>query len=284
MVTYLPVDKDGMVSIADLKNAITNKTILISVMFANNEVGTIQPIKEIGGIARENGIYLHVDAVGAAGSYPIDVNEYNIDLLTISGHKFHAPKGVGALYIRKGIQIQPIQHGGSHERNMRAGTENVPSIVGMGKACEIAKRDMNNKLIYLTRLRDKIIREIIDKIPHVKLNGHFTQRVPGNVNFSFMYLEGESLLLNLDLKGIAVSSGSACSSGSLDPSHVLLAIGLTHEEAHGSLRITLGQGNTDDDVDYFLEVLPNIVARLRSMSPLYSNNSETTSKCSHVID
>ena len=284
VVTYLPVDKDGMVSIADLKNAITNKTILISVMFANNEVGTIQPIKEIGGIARENGIYLHVDAVGAAGSYPIDVNEYNIDLLTISGHKFHAPKGVGALYIRKGIQIQPIQHGGSHERNMRAGTENVPSIVGMGKACEIAKRDMNNKLIYLTRLRDKIIREIIDKIPHVKLNGHFTQRVPGNVNFSFMYLEGESLLLNLDLKGIAVSSGSACSSGSLDPSHVLLAIGLTHEEAHGSLRITLGQGNTDDDVDYFLEVLPNIVARLRSMSPLYSNNSETTSKCSHVID
>lgn len=268
-VTYLPVDEYGMVRIEDLKNAITDKTILITIMFANNEVGTIQPVKEIGRIAREKGIYFHTDAVQAAGNYPIDVKEMNIDLLTMSGHKFYAPKGVGALYIRRGVRVDEIQHGGGHERNMRAGTENVPGIAGLGKAAEIAKRDMEKKTARLQAMRDRIIREITEKIPHIKLNGHPTERMPGNVNFSFLYVEGESLLLNLDLKGIAASSGSACTSGSLDPSHVLLAMGLTHEVAHGSLRITLGRDNTDEDVNYFLEVLPEIISRLRAMSPLF---------------
>lgn len=268
-VTYLPVDEFGMVRVEDLKNAITDKTILITIMFANNEVGTIQPVKEIGRIAREKGIYFHTDAVQAAGNYPIDVNEMNIDLLTMSGHKFHAPKGAGALYIRRGVRVDEIQHGGGHERNMRAGTENVPGIAALGKAAEIAKRDMEKKTARLRGMRDRIIREITEKIPHIKLNGHPTERMPGNVNFSFLYVEGESLLLNLDLKGIAASSGSACTSGSLDPSHVLLAMGLTHEIAHGSLRISLGRDNTDEDVDYFLEVLPEIIGRLRAMSPLF---------------
>ncbi|HMM21237.1 MAG TPA: cysteine desulfurase NifS [Selenomonadales bacterium] len=268
-VTYLPVDEYGMVRIEDLKKAITDKTILISIMFANNEVGTLQPVKEIGRIAREKGIYFHTDAVQAAGNYPIDVNELNIDLLTLSGHKFHAPKGIGALYIRRGVKVDEIQHGGGHERNMRAGTENVPGIAGLGKAAEIAKRDMEKKTARLRSMRDRIIREITEKIPHIKLNGHPTERMPGNVNFSFLYVEGESLLLNLDLKGIAASSGSACTSGSLDPSHVLLAMGMTHEVAHGSLRVTLGRDNTDEDVDYFLEVLPEIISRLRAMSPLF---------------
>lgn len=267
-VSYLPVDAYGMVRVEDLLKEITDKTILISIMFANNEVGTIQPIKEIGEIARESGIYLHTDAVGAVGNYPIDVKEYNIDLLTISGHKLYAPKGIGALYIRGGVKINTVQHGAAQERNIRAGTENVPGIIGLGKACEIANREIDNKMIYLTRLRDKIIQEVMTKIPNVKLNGHPTQRLSGNVNLSFMYIEGESLILSLDLKGIAVSSGSACSSGSLDQSHVLLAMGLNHEESHGSLRITLGRGNTDEDVDYFLKVLPDVVANLRSMSPL----------------
>ncbi len=274
-ITYLPVDEFGIIRLDDLKKAITDKTILISIMYANNEVGTIQPIKEIGAIAREKGIYFHTDAVQAVGNYPIDVKEENIDLLSLSGHKFHAPKGIGALYIRRGVRVQAIQHGGGHERNMRAGTENVPGIVGLGKACEIAKRDMDKKIAYLSGLRDRIISEVNAKIPHIKLNGHPTKRLPGNVNFSFLYVEGESLLLNLDLKGIAASSGSACTSGSLDPSHVLLAMGLTHEVAHGSLRVTLGRDNTEEDVEYFLQVLPEIVERLRAMSPLFGPSSLT---------
>lgn len=283
-VTYLPVDEYGMIRIDDLTKAITDKTILVSIMFANNEVGTIQPIKEIGRITRSKGIYFHTDAVQAVGNYPIDVQDLNIDLLTMSGHKFHAPKGIGALYIRKGVRIDAIQHGGGHERNMRAGTENVPGIVGLGKAAEIAKRDMAKKTAYLARLRDRIIKEIPEKIPHVKLNGHPTQRMPGNVNFSFLYVEGESLLLNLDLKGIGASSGSACTSGSLDPSHVLLAMGLAHEVAHGSLRVSLGRDNTEEDVDYFLEVLPEIISRLRSMSPLFeASKTKAAASCSECL-
>lgn len=273
-ITYLPVNEFGMVSVDDVKKAITDKTILISVMFANSEVGTIQPIKEIGKIAHEKGIYFHSDAVPAVGSYPINVNEYNIDLLTISGHKFHGPKGIGVLYIRRGVKLQALQHGGSHEKNMRAGTENVPGIIGIGKAAEIAKRQLDSKLSHLSYLRDKIINGVLSKIPHVKLNGHPEQRLPGNVNFSIMYLEGESLLLNLDLKNIAASSGSACSSGSLSPSHVLLAMGQSPETAHGSLRITLGRDNTEDEVDYFLEILPEIVTKLREISPLYESKDE----------
>lgn len=271
-VTYLPVDEYGMVSIEELKNAITDKTILISIMFANNEVGTIQPVKEIGQLAREKGIYFHTDAVQAVGSYPIDVKELNIDLLSFSGHKFHGPKGIGGLYVRKGVRIEAIQHGGAHERNMRAGTENVPGIVGLGKASEVAKNEMDKKIAHISALRDKLIQGVMEKIPHTKLNGHPTKRLPGSANFSFLFLEGESLLLNLDLKGIAASSGSACTSGSLDPSHVLLAMGLTHEVAHGSLRLTLGRGNTQEEVDYCLEVLPEIVDRLRQMSPLYNSD------------
>lgn len=284
-VTYLPVDKNAMVSLDDIKKAITDKTILISIMFANNEVGTIQPIKEIGQLAREKGIYFHTDAVQAVGNYPIDVNEYNIDLLTLSGHKFHGPKGIGALYVRRGVRIDAVQHGGGQERSLRAGTENVPGIVGLGKAAEIAKRDLSKKMAHISALRDKLINGITEKVPDIKLNGHPTKRMPGSVNFSFLYVEGESLLLNLDLKGIAASSGSACTSGSLDPSHVLLAMGLTHEVAHGSLRITLGRDNTEDDIDYCLTVLPEIVERLRSMSPLNAANQMSASNpcsfCKH---
>ncbi|HWR45341.1 cysteine desulfurase NifS [Sporomusa sp.] len=285
-VTYLPVDEHAMIRMEDLKNAITDKTILISIMFANNEVGTIQPIKEIGQLAREKGIYFHTDAVQAVGNCPIDVKELNIDLLTMTGHKFYASKGVGALYIRRGVKVEEIQHGGGHERNMRAGTENVPGIVGLGKAAEVAMRDLDKKAAYVKGLRDKIIAGITEKIPHIKLNGHPEMRMPGNVNFSFLFIEGESLLLNLDLKGIAASSGSACTSGSLDPSHVLLSMGLTHEVAHGSLRVSLGRGNTEEEVNYFLEVVPEIVERLRSMSPLYGSAadfkpSNPCSSCHH---
>ncbi|QDR80835.1 cysteine desulfurase NifS [Sporomusa termitida] len=285
-VTYLPVDEHAMISMDDLRNAITDKTILISIMFANNEVGTIQPVKEIGQLAKEKGIYFHTDAVQAVGNCPIDVKELNIDLLTMSGHKFHASKGVGALYVRRGVKVEEIQHGGGHERNMRAGTENVPGIVGLGKAAEIARRDMDEKVVFIKGLRDKIIAGITEKIPHIRLNGHPEMRMPGNVNFSFLYIEGESLLLNLDLKGIAASSGSACTSGSLDPSHVLLSMGLSHEVAHGSLRVSLGRGNTEEEVDFFLAVLPEIVERLRSMSPLYGSAadfkpSNPCSSCHH---
>lgn len=281
-VTYLPVDENAMVRLEDVEQAITDKTILISVMFANNEVGTIQPIKEIGKLAREKGIYFHTDAVQATGNYPIDVKEYNIDLLTLSGHKFHGPKGIGALFVRRGVKIDAVQHGGGQERSLRAGTENVPGIVGLGKAAEIAMRDMEKKVAHVTALRDKLIKGIMSKVPDVKLNGHPVQRMPGSANFSFMYVEGESLLLNLDLKGIAASSGSACTSGSLDPSHVLLAMGLTHEVAHGSLRISLGRGNTEEEIDYCLEILPEIVERLRSMSPLSAASQMSPSNpCNH---
>jgi len=271
-ITYLPVDEYARVSIEDVKNAITDKTILISVMFANNEVGTLQPIREIGQLARQNNIYFHTDAVQAVGNFPVDVNEYNIDLLTLSGHKFHGPQGIGALYIRRGVRIEALHHGGAQERKMRAGTENVPGIVGLGKAAEIAQRDMEKKITHVQALRDRLIKGIQEKISDIKLNGHPEMRLPGNVNFCFSYVEGESLLLNLDIKGIAASTGSACASGSLDPSHVLLAMGLSHEVAQGSLRITLGRANTEEDINYCLKVLPEIVGRLRSMSPLSAFN------------
>jgi len=276
-ITYLPVDENAMVRLEDVKKAITDKTILISVMYANNEVGTIQPIREIGQLAKEKGIYFHTDAVQAVGNYPINVNADNIDLLSLSGHKFNGPKGIGALYVRRGVRIGSIQKGGGQERGMRAGTENVPGIIGLGKAAEIAGVEMDEKIKKLTGLREKLIEGIAARIPDIKLNGHRTERLPGNVNFSFLYVEGESLLLNLDLKGIAASSGSACTSGSLDPSHVLLAMGLTHEVAHGSLRLSLGRNNTEAEADYCLEVLPGILDRLRSMSPLYASYAAAAS-------
>jgi len=268
-VTYLPVDQYGLVNPDDVKRAITDKTILISIMFANNEIGTIQPVKEIGQIAKEHGVYFHTDAVQAAGHLPIDVKDMNIDLLSLSAHKFYGPKGVGALYIRKGVRVHPLMHGGAQERNRRAGTENLPGIVGLGKAIELAYENLEDSSRKLTAMRDRLISGIMERIDNVRLNGHPTKRLPGNANLSFEYIEGESLLLSLDMKGIAASSGSACTSGSLDPSHVLLAIGLTHEIAHGSLRLTLGDDNTDQDIDYVLEVLPDIVQRLRNMSPLF---------------
>ena len=270
-VTYLPVDEEGMVSLDDLKNAITDKTILVSVMFANNEIGTIEPIAEVGKICKEKGIYFHTDAVQAVGNVPINVDEMNIDLLSLSAHKFYGPKGIGALYIRRGVKIHPLIHGGAQERSRRAGTENVPAIVGLGKAIEIADQNMDEHISKSTHLRDKLINGILNSIPYTRLNGHRTKRLPGNVNVCFRFIEGESLLLLLDGIGVCGSSGSACSSGSLDPSHVLLAIGLPHEIAHGSLRLTIGNGTTEEDVDYVLKNLPNIVKRLRDMSPLYDD-------------
>jgi len=268
-VTYLPVDKYGMVSLEDLKNSITDETILISIMYANNEIGTIQPIDEIGKIAKESKIYFHTDAVQAVGNIKIDVKEQNIDLLSLSAHKFYGPKGVGALYIKKGTRITNLITGGGQERGRRAGTENVPGIVGLGKAIELATENIDSYNEKLLKLRTKLINGIMERIPYTLVNGHPEKRLPGNANFCFKYIEGESLLLNLDMKGISASSGSACTSGSLDPSHVLLAIGLPHEIAHGSLRLTLGEENTEEDIDYVLEVLPEIVQRLRDMSPLY---------------
>lgn len=268
-VTYLPVDEYGLVSPEQVEAAIRPDTILISVMFANNEIGTIQPIAEIGKIAREKGICFHTDAVQAMGSIRVNVSDLNVDMLSMSAHKFYGPKGVGALYIRKGVKLTSFMHGGAQERGRRASTENVPGIVGLAKALELADKNMDEHNKKLIALRDRTIAEIEEKIPYVRLNGHREKRLPGNVNFSFEFIEGESLLLMLDLKGIAASSGSACTSGSLDPSHVLLAIGLTHERAHGSLRLTFGDGNTDEDVDCLMEVLPGIVERLREMSPLY---------------
>ncbi len=268
-VTYLPVDSDGLVSAEQVNAAIRPDTILITIMFANNEIGTIQPIAEIGKIAKEKGVTFHTDAVQAMGNIPINVGDMNIDLLSMSSHKFYGPKGIGALYIRKGVKITSFLHGGAQERGRRASTENVAAIVGLAKALEIATDNMETYNKKLIALRDRTIKEIEQKIPFIKLNGHREKRLPGNVNFSFEFIEGESLLLMLDMKGIAASSGSACTSGSLDPSHVLLAIGLPHEIAHGSLRITFGEENTDADVDALMEVLPMIVQRLREMSPLY---------------
>ena len=268
-VTYIPVDEYGMVSTDDIKKAIRPDTILVSVMTANNEIGTIEPIKEIGAVCREKGVYFHTDAVQAVGHIKIDVKEMNIDLLSLSGHKIGAPKGIGALYIRKGVKIKNLIHGGQQEKGKRAGTENVIGIVALGKAIELAVSEMEDTTERLKYLRDKIINGVLKNIEYSRLNGHPEERLPGNVNISFEFIEGESMLLMLDAKGICASSGSACTSGSLDPSHVLLAIGLPHEKAHGSLRISLGYQNTEEEVDKLLEVLPPIVQRLREMSPLY---------------
>lgn len=268
-VTYLNVDEYGLVNIDELKKAITEETILITIMFANNEIGTIQPIKEIGEIAKKKNIYFHTDAVQAIGNIEIDVDDLNIDLLSMSAHKFNGPKGIGALYIRSGVKIDPLIIGGGQERNRRAGTENVPGIVGMGKAIELAYENFEEKNEKLIKLRERLIKGIFDNIDYVRLNGHPTKRLPGNVNVCFEFIEGESLLLSLDMENIAGSSGSACTSGTLDPSHVLLAIGLPHEIAHGSLRLTLSEDNTEKEIDYVIEKLVEIVDRLRKMSPLY---------------
>ncbi len=269
-VTYLPVDEYGRVNPADVEKAITDQTILITIMFANNEIGTIQPIAEIAKIAKAHNILFHTDAVQAVGAVPINVHELGVDMLSLSGHKFYAPKGVGALYIRRGVRIDTHQHGGAQERGKRGGTENMAQIVGLGKAIELATADVEGHAKKLAHMRDRLIDGILAEIPEVRLNGHRTERLPNNVNVSIRYIEGEALLLRLDLAGIAASSGSACTSGSLDPSHVLLAIGLPHEIAHGSLRLSLGDFNTEHDVDVVLEKLPQIVSTLREMSPLFN--------------
>jgi cysteine desulfurase len=268
-ITFVGVDKNGLVSAEDIKKAITDKTILISVMHANNEIGTIQPITQIGKIARELGIYFHTDAVQTVGHIPVNVNDLNVDLLSLSAHKFYGPKGVGALYIRRGTRIERFLHGGDQEKGRRASTHNTPGIVGLGKAIELCEAKIDEEAKSQIALRDKLIREIPNKISEVYLNGHPTQRLPNNVNFSIKYIEGESILLSLDMLGIACSTGSACTSSSLEPSHVLLAIGLSAEIAHGSLRITLGRWTKEDEIDYLLEHLPKVVEKLRAMSPLY---------------
>lgn len=275
-VTYLPVDKYGLVDPEHVKNAITDETILVSIMHANNEIGTIEPIAEISKIIKQTrkDIYFHTDAVQTVGKIPVNVNDLGVDLLSMSSHKIYGPKGVGALYIRKGTKIKNFITGGAQESQRRAGTENVPGIVGFGKAAELIGQELAEEKVRLTRLRDKLIKGITDNISYVRLNGHPTQRLPHNVNVCFEFIEGESLLLNLDMKGICASSGSACTSGSLEPSHVLLAIGLPHEIAHGSLRLTLGRDNTEEDVDYVLKALPGIVDKLRAMSPLFAERKE----------
>ena len=270
-VTYLDVDENGMVRLEDLKAAIRPTTILISIMFANNEIGTIEPIKEIGAIAKEHGILFHTDAVQAFGQVPINVDECNIDMLSASGHKLNGPKGIGFLYIRKGVKIRSFVHGGGQERKRRAGTENVPGIVGIGTATERAIRTMEERTQKEAELRDYLIGRVLAEVPYTKLNGHPEKRLPNNANFSFLFIEGESLLIMLDMKGICASSGSACTSGSLDPSHVLLAIGLPHEIAHGSLRLTLSEETTKEEIDYVVESIKEIVTKLRNMSPLYED-------------
>jgi len=268
-IAYLPVDKYGLVDPQEVKKAITDKTILVSIMHANNEIGTIEPVAEIARIVNEKGIYFHTDAVQTAGHLPINVKDLGVDLLSLSAHKFYGPKGVGALYVKKGTRLVSFLHGGGQEKGKRASTENVPGIVGLGVACELAQKMMASEESRLQSLRDKLIKGILDKIPETILNGHPSLRLPNNVNVSIKYVEGESILLNLDMQGVAGSTGSACTSGSLEPSHVLLAIGLPHEIAHGSLRLTLGSSTTEEDINYVLEVLPPIVQKLRSMSPLY---------------
>ena len=269
-VTYLDVNEEGFVDLKQLEEAITDKTILVSIMFANNEIGTIQPIKEIGALCREKKVLFHTDAVQAVGSVPVDVKEMNIDLLSLAGHKLYGPKGIGALYIRRGVRIDNLIHGGGQERGRRAGTENIPGVVGLGKAIGIATDNIEENRARLTVLRDKLIDGILERIPYARLNGpRGDKRLPGNSNISFEFIEGESILLSLDFEGICASSGSACTSGSLDPSHVLLAIGLPHEKAHGSLRTTLGAASTEEDVEKLLNELPPIIERLRNMSPLW---------------
>ena len=270
-ITYLDVDGDGKISLDELEKAIRPDTILISIMTANNEIGTIEPIAEIGRIAHEHGVLFHTDAVQAYGHIPINVDEMNIDMLSASGHKLHGPKGIGILYIRKGVKIRSFIHGGAQERNRRAGTLNVPGIVGFGKAAELAERDMTKRNEDMIRVRDHLIKRITTEIPYVRLNGHETDRLPNNVNVCFRFIEGESMLILLDQLGVYASSGSACTSGSLDPSHVLLAIGLPHEIAHGSLRLTLSEETTIEDVDFVVDELTKIIERLRKMSPLYED-------------
>ena len=270
-VTYLDVDEYGMVKLDELKKAIRPDTILISVMMANNEIGTIQPIAEIGAIAKEHGILFHTDAVQAFGHIPIDVEAMHIDMLSASGHKLNGPKGVGLMYIRKGVKIRSFIHGGAQERQRRAGTHNVPGIVGFGKAAELAFADMDKRIAYETKLRDHLIERVLNEIPYARLNGEREKRLPNNANFCFRFIEGESMLILLDQQKICASSGSACTSGSLDPSHVLLAIGLPHEIAHGSLRITLSEKTTKEEIDFTVDRLKEIIERLRGMSPLYED-------------
>lgn len=271
-ITYLPVDEYGLVNPDDVKRAITDKTILISIMHANNEIGTIEPITEIGKVAREAGAYFHTDAVQTVGHIPVDVNELGIDLLSMSAHKLYGPKGVGALYIRKGTKLTPFMHGGEQERRRRASTENVSGIVGFGKAVELAQQEMGGEVERLTCLRDNLIKGLLERIDHIHLNGHPLKKLPNNVNVSIDYVEGESIILNLDLEGICASTGSACSSSSLKPSHVLLAMGLPPEQAHCSLRFTLGKWTTEEEIERVLDVLPRIVAKLRAMSPLLKSH------------
>ncbi len=270
-VTYLDVDESGIVKLDQLKKAVRPETILISIMFANNEIGTIQPVKEIGQIAREHGILFHTDAVQAFGQIPIQVDELGIDMLSSSGHKLNGPKGIGFLYIRKGVKIRSFIHGGAQERKRRAGTENVPGIVGYGAAVERAVRTMEERTAMERKLRDHLIDRVLHEVPYTRLNGHRTRRLPNDANLSFQFVEGESLLIMLDMEGICGSSGSACTSGSLDPSHVLLAIGLPHEIAHGSLRLTLSEETTEEELDYVVEAIKKIVEKLRGMSPLYED-------------
>ncbi|MBN2074736.1 MAG: cysteine desulfurase NifS [Dehalococcoidales bacterium] len=268
-VTYLPVNEYGMLNPDDVKKAITPETILITIMHANNEIGTIQPISEIGKIAHEAGVYFHTDAVQTVGHIPADVNELNVDMLSTSAHKLYGPKGVGALYIRKGTRIVPLIHGGEQEHNRRASTENVAGIVGFGKAAELAKLELEEESARITSMRDRLIDNLVTKIDEIQLNGHPTQRLPNNINLTIAYTEGESIVLNLDLKGICASTGSACTSSSLEPSHVLVAIGLPQEIAYSSFRMTLGKWNTEEDIDRVIQVLPEVIASLRAMSPLY---------------
>ncbi|MBS5786370.1 MAG: cysteine desulfurase NifS [Clostridioides difficile] len=270
-ITYLDVDSEGKIDLKELEDAIKDTTVLISIMFANNEIGTIEPIKEACAIAKKHGILFHTDAVQAAGNIPVDVQDLDIDLMSMSSHKIYGPKGVGSLYIKRGVKLHNLVHGGAQEKGKRAGTENIPAIVGYGKAAELAKQNLPDHVETLTRLRKKLIDGILEKIPFTRVNGSLEDRLPGNVNFAFEFIEGEGILLLLDMLGIAASSGSACTSGSLDPSHVLLGIGLPHEIAHGSLRLTVGDFTTDDDIDYIIENLPNVIERLRSMSPLYDD-------------
>lgn len=276
-VTYLPVDEYGRVTAEQVKNAICDDTILVTIMFANNEIGTVMPIAEIGAVCKEHGVLFHTDAVQAVGHIHINVKEMNIDMLSLSGHKFHGPKGVGVLYVRNGLKLPSLIVGGAQERTRRAGTENLPAIVGLGKAIELATAEIDENAKKISALRDRLIKGLLT-IPHTRLNGHPTDRLPNNANISIRYIEGESILLMLDMNGIAASSGSACTSGSLDPSHVLLAIGLTHEVAHGSVRLTLSEYTTQEEIDYTIEVLKKTTERLRAMSPIYNESATSENK------
>lgn len=269
-VTYLPAGEEGIVKVEDLEKAITDKTILITIMHANNEVGTIQPIKEIGKVARKHKIYFHTDAVQSVGKIPVDVNELNVDMLSLSAHKLYGPKGIGALYIKKGVRLEPILHGGGHEKGIRPGTENITGIVGLGKACQIAEENLEDTMQYVTSLRNEIIEKVLSEVEESYLNGHPTKRLPNNINFRFTSIEGESLVLHLDSKGIASSTGSACSSKNQEPSHVLTALGLKDVDAYGSLRLTLGKENKKEEIDYIVESVKESVEKLRNLSPLWS--------------